>query len=1447
MDKRKDMDNIDSKAIDIIELITQLRNERLFVVSELKAIKAANEKVREIIDKLTQAAWMNLQKRIILNMLAMSSSKATAIKCWQNLNNLTNTVFVHAKDVLNQETSQFGELLQILRSKPEMLSHLLVLGITESSLQEEAKNVINSLTSGLYGALLLPEDVSLVLSLLQHLAKLELVTADNPRRKLRRKCCAFSQLYFLFHENLPAAKLFLTAALRKPIMQVIAKKDGYLDVDPEKTLSRFMHKKTNTRCLSEDEEIGQFRRKTVDELVYFATYFIRSIRESINCFPGSFAWLIGHVSDLMTKTYGILSREVREVNTDLIFTLFICPAIVHPEAYGICDISICEVVRHNLMQVAQILQAIALFNFNDLEPKYADFYALFEQESVYDIIGDLLKNSTNEHELGIDHVPEVARTSVLFTLEELHNLVAFLQKAITVANLSDDQDGPRKYLLQSIRKSTCFPSLKLITFLLNNLITVQQQQQSSEINRSSLITKSGGKGTQKKRSSSPNGGSGNKVKPTAVLVIPIHQDKIQHIGLLPEHKVVGIESTDEDNDRSPNELEPPENQTGSTIGIASSAIGSEKRIRFSRSHDESSVGNTSDNLEAVSEAASNHSVDSSVELENEDQNDNLSDMISANVSGRGTPNISGRDTPSSQVNDDEEGDVVEEPREAIEQEATIEVPEPPLPPARRQVQIIDKHTQNEIDDKFCKFEIKRILEGEETRSIISDTWSTDVLASDCETIDGNDVRGDQQNINLIMETGTLIGSAPPSGGTPLLDMSETKSESGWSTDVLASDSERLTEVDADDISVARLEDAVSIGRSDDGAGAITEANSAKHLKVNVLDLPCRSSSISQDDVNSRGRCNCQRCVLEYSVAGTNTSATTVAYQSINNFLQDADDGSERPEVRSSKSSSVQDQQRLSNNSEYNSNSSSSCSTSSLESHNKDSQMGEKNEGNEVRVINTTPKKPEGSFASSVLKSTSLNGAIPKSISFDMTAEKGSDDEQKEKRSFLGKFRIGFRNRRAKTMREAEEVQMTNANTVGPTLRRTLSEESSNFSFTGMCDDILAKYRKTVGDGTNSEVKVTVLDNAKVTERNKSPSASCSDEHDKNLGFSNVKKKLRLVLSNSCGYHSTIRVGGTGQVKSDLESYLQLELAKAHKLKCRSSARIAEALRCVKMFDEENCHKLCTILKEDYCQRSVYIQYLIQSRQLLLSILAFLEGLSEQIESEKELSSSYMATTCVKFFLERHEIEMAKFKKEFSQLTMVDEKCFHLKEFLQTLNLLIRKETVWQDDMELVEVAMERSVINEVYYNALYPNGDGDKDRDSVLRDHLQKLSKVINPNHKDLMISPCFQHECPWLPAQEALQDMASYRTPRDKVSCVLRSTMAIKDLLSLIGSKIPTADDFTPILVYVIIKANPPSLLSTIQYVNGFFGDWLQGEDLYWWTQFCAAVEFTKTMDYCD
>lgn len=306
-----------------------------------------------------------------------------------------------------------------------------------------------------------------------------------------------------------------------------------------------------------------------------------------------------------------------------------------------------------------------------------------------------------------------------------------------------------------------------------------------------------------------------------VLIIPLLIEENEHIGLLTEQKVLsmapvkqitnGIENMHISNSIEnliPEQEDCEERDRLPEAGVLPMNSGQEKRTRFSHSHDEGSIGNTSDNLEAISEAASNHSVASSLELENEDQNDNdnLSDMISANVSGRGTPNISGRDTPSSQVTEGEE--------------RQLEVRQVYLPPPQS---LIGKQIRSEIDDKFCKFEIKKLLEGDETISIISDTWSTDVLASDSEIIEAHDR--------------SIVSAQPPiiePVAQQLLDVSETASESAWSTDVLASDSERLTEVDTDDTA--------SVARSDDTARSeIDETPPVPVVPVNIpipVPVPC---------------------------------------------------------------------------------------------------------------------------------------------------------------------------------------------------------------------------------------------------------------------------------------------------------------------------------------------------------------------------------------------------------------------------------------------------------------------------------------------------------------------------------------------------------------------------------------------------------------------------------
>ena len=87
---------------------------------------------------------------------------------------------------------------------------------------------------------------------------------------------------------------------------------------------------------------------------------------------------------------------------------------------------------------------------------------------------------------------------------------------------------------------------------------------------------------------------------------------------------------------------------------------------------------------------------------------------------------------------------------------------------------------------------------------------------------------------------------------------------------------------------------------------------------------------------------------------------------------------------------------------------------------------------------------------------------------------------------------------------------------------------------------------------------------------------------------------------------------------------------------------------------------------------------------------------------------------------------------------------------------------------------------------------------------------------------------------------------PKDKSRCVTSCCQTIMSLLGVANERaVPAADDLMPVLIFVIIMANPPCLLSTVQYVDSFYSNRMQGEEQYWWMQFSSAVEFIKTMDY--
>jgi hypothetical protein len=208
-----------------------------------------------------------------------------------------------------------------------------------------------------------------------------------------------------------------------------------------------------------------------------------------------------------------------------------------------------------------------------------------------------------------------------------------------------------------------------------------------------------------------------------------------------------------------------------------------------------------------------------------------------------------------------------------------------------------------------------------------------------------------------------------------------------------------------------------------------------------------------------------------------------------------------------------------------------------------------------------------------------------------------------------------------------------------------------------------------------------------------------------------------------------------------------------------------------------------------------------------------------------------------------------FVKKFQSLVVADEKIQLVDKFLTFLFDALENDSSWQassgDQMDLARRVIERHIMSQIYILALYPNGDGDVFRDQILFQHIHTLSNIISTSHKDLVIPKMYHSECPWPSAQADISALGAHKTPRDKIKCVVKCCNTIMNLLSLAtDASVPAADDLMPVLVFVLIKANPISLLSTVQYVNSFYEKHFQGEEAYWWTQFCSAVEFIKTME---
>ncbi|CAG8444973.1 5940_t:CDS:2 [Gigaspora rosea] len=138
------------------------------------------------------------------------------------------------------------------------------------------------------------------------------------------------------------------------------------------------------------------------------------------------------------------------------------------------------------------------------------------------------------------------------------------------------------------------------------------------------------------------------------------------------------------------------------------------------------------------------------------------------------------------------------------------------------------------------------------------------------------------------------------------------------------------------------------------------------------------------------------------------------------------------------------------------------------------------------------------------------------------------------------------------------------------------------------------------------------------------------------------------------------------------------------------------------------------------------------------------------------------------------------------------------------------------EFENAKEGMEKLVMNRLYKLTFSPAIKGpvttdDRERDEILHQKIQ-IFRWVKEEHLD--ITNADHNEQYFEFAKNELLKINFFKAPRDKLICILNCCKVIFGLIRHVDGE-ESADKFLPILIFVVLKANPDNLMGAISFIE--------------------------------
>lgn len=188
----------------------------------------------------------------------------------------------------------------------------------------------------------------------------------------------------------------------------------------------------------------------------------------------------------------------------------------------------------------------------------------------------------------------------------------------------------------------------------------------------------------------------------------------------------------------------------------------------------------------------------------------------------------------------------------------------------------------------------------------------------------------------------------------------------------------------------------------------------------------------------------------------------------------------------------------------------------------------------------------------------------------------------------------------------------------------------------------------------------------------------------------------------------------------------------------------------------------------------------------------------------------------------------------------------VQEFMTTMEGTFKGHPLWAgatpEEIESAGEGLEKYLMTKLY-SRTFASLPEEAEHDQRVYEKMHLLQQFMRPEHLD--IPPKFQNETSWLLAQKEIQKINTYKNPRDKLQCILNCSTVILNVSMAADENPPGADEFLPVLIYVIVKANPPQLYSNLLFIQRYrHQSRLVSEAAYFYTNLVSAESFIENLD---